>query len=160
VQSAERAPDVPRARLDRRSGHLCFALREKTEQLAHRRQGSVVRDRNYGLHSHPNNRTRRAMTGFCKWTLRLLALAYALALAVGLIGTFGWLGQARDPLSWVFVILLGQPWVAWIGDLPDPVRMWVAALAPLLNLFLLAVVCGVITRHRRDFSHTSDEADP
>lgn len=85
----------------------------------------------------------------CKWPLGLLAVAYALALAIGLIGTFGWFGQERDPLSWVFVILLGQPWVAWIGDLPDPVRPWLAALCPLLNLLLLAALCRVLSARCR-----------
>jgi hypothetical protein len=89
---------------------------------------------------------------FCAWTFGFLALAYVLALGIGLIGTFGWLGQARDPLSWVFVILLGQPWVAWLGDLPEPIRPWVAALCPLLNLLLLAALCRVLAARRRQSS--------
>lgn len=98
------------------------------------------------FHPHPQNRARLAMGGaLCKWLLVLLAVAYALALAIGLIGTFGWLGQERDPLSWVFVIFLGQPWVVWIGDLPDPVRPWLAALCPLLNIFFLAALCSLLS---------------
>jgi hypothetical protein len=89
------------------------------------------------------------MSPVCKWLLGLLAVAYAAALAIGLIGTFGWFGQAQDPLSWVFVILLGQPWVSWIGGLPESVGMWLAALSPLLNLFLLAALCRLVSGRRR-----------
>jgi hypothetical protein len=85
----------------------------------------------------------------CRWTLGLLAVAYVLALGIGLTGTFGWFGQEQDPLSWVFVVLLGQPWVAWIGNLPDSVRPWLAALCPLLNLMLLAALCRVLPARRQ-----------
>jgi hypothetical protein len=81
----------------------------------------------------------------CAWSLRLLTIAYFLALAIGLIGTFGWFGQERDPRSWVFVILLGQPWVFWIGHVPEPIGPWLAALCPLLNLFLIAALCRALS---------------
>lgn len=84
----------------------------------------------------------------CRGTLGLLAVAYVLALGIGLIGTFGWLGQEQDPLSWVFVVLLGQPWVALVGDMPEPVRPWLAALCPLLNLMLLAALCRIVPARR------------
>jgi hypothetical protein len=47
------------------------------------------------------------------------------------------------------VILLGQPWVSWISGLPEPVGMWLAALSPLLNLFLLAALCRLVAGRRR-----------
>lgn len=87
--------------------------------------------------------------GLCRWGVSLLAAAYVLALAIGLVGTFGWLGQARDPLAWVFVVVLGQPWVAWIDGVSEPLRPWLAALCPLLNLLLLAAICRLVAGARR-----------
>ncbi len=81
----------------------------------------------------------------CRWALRIFVLLYAFALAIGLVGTYGWFGQARDPLSWVFVIILGQPWVTWLGAVSGPLGPWLAALAPILNLVLLAVLCRVLS---------------
>lgn len=46
----------------------------------------------------------------CRIATALFALAYAAALAVLAIGTFGLFGQERDPLSGAYVILLGLPW--------------------------------------------------
>jgi hypothetical protein len=77
----------------------------------------------------------------CRWTISILTAAYLVGLVIGLIGTFGWFGQERDPLSWVYVVMLGQPWVRWIGGLPDAVRPWISAATPLLNLLLLFVLC-------------------
>jgi hypothetical protein len=88
-------------------------------------------------------------SAICKWTVRVLVVLYAIALVIGLIGTFGWFGQERDALSWVFVIMLGQPWVALIGDVSDPVRPWLAAFAPLLNLFILAALCRAVSARRK-----------
>lgn len=89
------------------------------------------------------------MAAHCRWAVGLFALAYVLALFIGLTGTFGWFGQDRDPLSWVFVIILGQPWVGWIGGVSDPLRPWLAGLAPLINLTLLAALCRVPALARR-----------
>lgn len=81
----------------------------------------------------------------CRWILGVLAGLYALALFVGLVGTYGWFGQDKDPLSWIFVIVLGQPWVALVVDVSEPLRPWLAALMPLINLALLAALCKFLS---------------
>lgn len=88
------------------------------------------------------------MTTFCKWLVAIAVVVYLMAIGIGLIGTYGWFEQEQDPLSWVFVIILGQPWVSWIGDVSDPLSRWLAAVAPLLNLILLAGVCHLIFGRR------------
>lgn len=75
----------------------------------------------------------------------VFALCYGAALLLLLVGTFGWFGQPRDPLSGVFLIPLGMPWVLLTGGLPDAVRPWAAAASPLLNLALL----GLLARRLR-----------
>jgi hypothetical protein len=45
-----------------------------------------------------------------KWAFRIFLLLYAAAFALFMVGTFGWFGQDQDPLSGVFLILLGLPW--------------------------------------------------
>jgi hypothetical protein len=82
------------------------------------------------------------------WGIGLFTLAYLAALALLAIGTFGLLGQPRDPLSAVFLIPLGLPWVLWADGLPDAFGPWVAILAPLLNIALLIALCRLLTRHR------------
>lgn len=84
----------------------------------------------------------------CRWALRGFAIAYVVALAIGLVGSFGLFGQERDPLAWVFVIILGQPWVALISGAADPFLPWLAAVCPLLNLFLLAALCRTLSARR------------
>jgi hypothetical protein len=67
----------------------------------------------------------------------VFALLYAAALAIGLIGTYGWFGQPQDPLGWVFILPLGLPWTLMLdGEAP-----WAVALAPLLNLAILVAIC-------------------
>lgn len=77
----------------------------------------------------------------CTWLIRLFAVLYLLALALGLIGTFGWFGQERDPLSWVFIVPLGVPWTLMFDTGTQTASPWFAALAPLLNLAILTGFC-------------------
>jgi hypothetical protein len=77
----------------------------------------------------------------CRIALLIFTLLYAGALLLFLIGTFGWFGQERDPLSGVFVIPLGLPWNLMLDAVADPVRAWAAAAAPLLNVLLLGALC-------------------
>jgi len=72
-----------------------------------------------------------------------------IALFILAVGTFGWFGQERDPLSGIFLIVLGQPWVMAIDSLPDPLRPWAAALAPLINIALVAALCSALGRRSR-----------
>ena len=45
-----------------------------------------------------------------KWVFFVFVGLYALALLLLAIGTFGWFGQEKDPLSGVFLLPLGLPW--------------------------------------------------
>lgn len=75
-------------------------------------------------------------------------MLYVAALALFGIGTFGLFGQEQDPLAGVFLVPLGLPWNLWLNGLPDAVRLWLAVLAPALNVFLLAALCRVATSSR------------
>jgi hypothetical protein len=67
---------------------------------------------------------------------------YLVALALLLIGTFGLFGQEQDPLAGVFLMPLGLPWVLWTDSLPEVALPWLGALAPLLNIAILTLICG------------------
>lgn len=72
------------------------------------------------------------------WLFLVLSV---LAFSVFLIGNFGLFGVDKDPLSGVFLIVLGQPWVRLVNLLPESLWPWASATAPFLNsaiLFLLA----------------------
>jgi hypothetical protein len=70
---------------------------------------------------------------------------YVLALIIWLIGTFGWSGNEPDPLSGVFLVILGQPWVRWTDMLPEAWWPFAAALTPALNVSILLVLCRLFT---------------
>ncbi|QVM82752.1 hypothetical protein [Novosphingobium decolorationis] len=71
-----------------------------------------------------------------KWVVLVFIALYLGALALLAIGTFGWLGQERDPLSGVFLVPLGLPWnrlaegLGWGGVVSG-------MLAPAVNAALL-----------------------
>ncbi len=81
------------------------------------------------------------MGRFCRWFLTIFALLYLLALALLAIGSFGLFGSERDPLSGVYLVLLGMPWPLLLGGLPEPLLPWLGALAPALNLLLIGALC-------------------
>ncbi|NDW45287.1 hypothetical protein [Ruegeria sp. PrR005] len=82
----------------------------------------------------------------CKTVTLIFALAYLAALFLLFVGTFGWFGQERDPLAAVFLVPLGLPWNLFVDLFGDAVRLWLAALSPLLNLILLRLICGFAAR--------------
>ncbi len=73
----------------------------------------------------------------CRVVLVGFALLWALAVFLLLVGTFGWFGQPRDPLSGVFLVILGMPW----SLVPISYGLAIGALLPGLNLVLLFVLC-------------------
>lgn len=77
----------------------------------------------------------------CRTILTIFALLYAIAMVLFLIGTFGWFGQEPDPLAAVFLIPLGLPWNLFLDSVPDPLRAWAAAAAPLLTVLIIRIVC-------------------
>ena len=83
------------------------------------------------------------MRRFCRVIVALFAIVYLMALLLLAIGTFGWFGQPRDPLSGVFLILLGFPWPV-VADRILGLSGWhVGALGPMVNLLLLSLICRV-----------------
>lgn len=84
------------------------------------------------------------MQALCKWVVRVFAGLYLLALVLLAIGVFGLFGQDRDPLSGVYLVPLGLPWVLWADSAPDRWLPWIGTLAPLLNLVGLVVLCRVL----------------
>lgn len=71
-----------------------------------------------------------------RWVFYLFLLLYAVALFLLAVGTFGWFGQDRDPLSGVFLIPLGLPWI-WLGDEAGLTGPALAILAPAINAAIL-----------------------
>ncbi len=88
------------------------------------------------------------MNRTCRILLIAFTALYAVALALLAIGTFGLFGQEQDPLSGVFLIPLGLPWNLWLDGLSEPLLPWLAALAPMVNLVVLAVLCRAISGSR------------
>ena len=89
--------------------------------------------------------------GVCRWFLIVLALLYAAALGLWLVGTFGLLGHERDPLAGIFLVPLGWPWNRAVDVAPEPLWPWLAAAAPLVNIALVVVLCRLLrARRERD----------
>ena len=74
----------------------------------------------------------------------IFAVLYVIALGLLIIGTNGLFGQERDPLSGVFLIPLGLPWI-WLADRLDMVGPAVAILAPLVNLLIPVLGAATFT---------------
>ncbi|EDL47745.1 hypothetical protein [Erythrobacter sp. SD-21] len=71
-----------------------------------------------------------------KWVFLVFLVLYALALSLLAIGSFGWFGQERDPLSGVFLMPLGLPWNL-LGDRLGLGGPLLAILAPAINAGIL-----------------------
>jgi hypothetical protein len=82
----------------------------------------------------------------CKIILLGFCLLYALALLVWAMGTFGWFGTEKDPLSGVFLIILGQPWARWVDVLPEAIWPLGGILAPAINASILFAICRLLGR--------------
>lgn len=76
----------------------------------------------------------------CRILALLFVAAYGVALALMLIGTLGLFGQETDPLGAVFLVLLGLPWNRLADLAPERWWPWLAAVAPLTNLAVLAAL--------------------
>lgn len=77
----------------------------------------------------------------CKIIVIGFGVLYLLALGLLAIGTFGLFGQEPDPLAGVFVVPLGLPWNRLAMGAPEALLPWIGALAPLVNLGILAALC-------------------
>ena len=73
----------------------------------------------------------------------LIAL-YAAALFVWAVGSFGWFGEERDPLSAVFLVPLGLPWTLFASGAPEATLPWIGGLAPLVNIAILRWLARIL----------------
>ncbi len=72
-------------------------------------------------------------------------LTYVAALSLFLVGTFGLFGAEQDPLSGIFLLPLGFPWVGLIQFAPEQFWPWLAALTPSVNL----IIIWMLTRRKK-----------
>ena len=94
------------------------------------------------------------MTNICRVAIVIFGTAWVAAIALLLIGTFGWFGQEKDPLSGIFLMPLGLPWNLFLDGLPNTMKPWGATFAPGINLALLMLICGVLSRkHHQQQRH-------
>ena len=77
----------------------------------------------------------------CKAAIWVFTLLWAGAVFIFATGTFGWFEQPRDPLSGVFLLPLGIPWIFVVELAPETTRPVLAILAPSVNLAILLVLC-------------------
>lgn len=87
------------------------------------------------------------MHRFCSLVVYGLTALYLVALALFLVGTFGLFGQTSDPLAGVFLIPLGLPWNMLSDHIGEPFKPVFAALAPVINILILRVLCRVTQEH-------------
>lgn len=71
-----------------------------------------------------------------KWVFIVFVVLYAIALLLMAIGTFGWFGQEKDPLSGVFLMPLGLPW-SLLADRLGIGGIVLFLLAPAINAAIL-----------------------
>lgn len=81
------------------------------------------------------------MGRLCRGFLTVFAVLYLMALALVAVSHFGLFGSERDPLSGLYLVLLGVPWSFLLGGLPEPLLPWLGALAPALNLLVFGALC-------------------
>lgn len=86
----------------------------------------------------------------CKIVVAGFLLLYLFALLVLAAGTFGLFGAEHDPLSAIYVVVLGLPWNRLIDAFPAASRPWLAAGAPLVNLLILWAICRALRTYRSD----------
>ena len=74
-----------------------------------------------------------------KWAFFVFVGLYAVALFLLAVGTFGWFGQEKAPLSGVFLMPLGLPWTI-IADRLGFGGWLAAVLAPAINAAILYAI--------------------
>ena len=87
------------------------------------------------------------MSRACKFVIWTLFVLWMLALALYAIGTWGLFGQEPDPLSGVYLVLLGFPWTTLVDVLPEAAWPVAAALTPGVNVLVFWILCRLV--HRR-----------
>jgi hypothetical protein len=79
----------------------------------------------------------------CRWLLTGFLLLYVAALVLFVIGHFGLFGSQPGPLSGIFLVPLGVPWIYLANVVPitESGLIWVGLLSPLINLVLIYSIC-------------------
>lgn len=82
----------------------------------------------------------------CKAIFWIFIGLYVVAILLWLAGTYGWAGTEKDPLSGVFLVILGQPWTRWVDILPEKLWPLGGALMPAINAAIIWLICRVLSR--------------
>ena len=77
------------------------------------------------------------------WVLKIFLGLYLIALLVWLVGTFGLFGVEKDPISGVFLLLLGQPWTSLVDYFPEKIWPLITAVTPAINAGILYALIKV-----------------
>lgn len=77
------------------------------------------------------------MHQFLIWFFRLFVVAYVVALAIFLIGTFQLFGHKEEPMAGIFLIPLGLPWFRVADLFGEALTPWFATITPLINATIL-----------------------
>lgn len=85
----------------------------------------------------------------CRWIFSIFLVLYVVSLALFAIGALGLFGSERDPLAAVFLVPLGLPWNRLVDLFPQALGPWLAATAPLANLFVIWLICSALGKHRQ-----------
>lgn len=83
----------------------------------------------------------------------IFLVLYAVALLIFLTGTFGLFGSAKEPLSGIFLVPLGFPWIMLSGIAGDAAEPWLAAASPLVNLAILRWLARWAASRREGHRH-------
>jgi hypothetical protein len=86
------------------------------------------------------------MQTICTIIVAAFAIAYLIALALFIIGTYGLFGSPSGPLAGVFLVPLGVPWIFMLDGVSESLKPWVGILAPGINLALLWLICKALRR--------------
>lgn len=88
------------------------------------------------------------MASVLKVIFWLFSVLYGIALFLFAVGAFGWFGQEKDPLAAVFLMPLGLPWNLMLDGAAESFRLWLGALAPLVNLVVIGGLVRLLNQKR------------
>jgi len=77
----------------------------------------------------------------CRIILWILVLLYIGALSLLIVGTYGLFGVDKDPLSGIFLVPMGMPWIMASDYIPESLKFWFGAGAPFINLLIIRWLC-------------------
>jgi hypothetical protein len=77
----------------------------------------------------------------CKIIYWIFLTLYVGALVLFVIGNFGLFNSPSGPLAGIYLVPLGLPWNLVVDYVPEGVRPWLGAGAPIINLVILRALC-------------------